>query len=151
MDDLRNYSPLPLQYEPAAKYSKYVLVDVREQWLGAYEYGTLKFSTPAATGMTSPDTAGIFKVDARRKAFVLLYKTQKGDAQYPMDYAVRFHIDQDHVSTIHARTCPADQPHGCIGVYDEQMQKGYTASASPSPMMQHSSIIGWLTKTKMKR
>lgn len=127
MEDLRNYCPLPLRYEPAVKYFKYVLVDVREQWLGAYEYGELKFSMPAATGIDGHLTPlGIFKVDARhQKHSSSLYKTQKGDAQYPMDYAVRFHIDQDHVSYwIHARDMPGKPAsHGCIGVYDEQMQK----------------------------
>ena len=127
IEDLRNYSPLPQRYEPAARYGKYVLVDVREQWLGAYENGELKFSTPAATGIAGHLTPlGLFKVDARhQKHSSSLYKTNKGDAQYPMDYAVRFHIDKDHVSYwIHARDLPGKPAsHGCIGVYDEQMQK----------------------------
>jgi len=127
IEDVRDYCPLPLRYEPAAKYGKYVLVDVREQWLGAYEYGELKFSTPAATGIDGHLTPlGIFKVDARhQKHSSSLYKTNKGDAQYPMDYAVRFHIDKDRVSYwIHARDMPGKPAsHGCIGVYDEEMQK----------------------------
>ena len=31
MDDIKEYCPLPVRYERAAKYAKYVLVDVREQ------------------------------------------------------------------------------------------------------------------------
>jgi hypothetical protein len=136
MDDIRNYSPLPPRYEPAAKYGKYVLVDVKEQWLGAYEYGDLKFSTPAATGIDGHLTpVGIFKVDARhQKHSSSLYKTRKGDAQYPMDYAVRFLMDKDNVSYwIHARDMPGKPvSHGCIGLYDEQMQKRvYGVPAKP--------------------
>ena len=127
MEDIRNYCPLPLRYEPAAKHSKYVLVDIREQWLGAYEYGELKFSTPAATGIDGHLTPlGIFRIDARhQKHSSSLYKTKKGDARYPMDYAVRFHIDKERVSYwIHARDMPGKPAsHGCIGIYDEQMQK----------------------------
>jgi hypothetical protein len=125
--DIRNYCPLPLRYEPAAQHFKYVLVDIREQWLGAYEYGELKFSTPAATGIDGHLTPlGIFKVDARhQKHSSSLYRTRKGDAQYPMDYAIRFHMDKEQVSYwIHARDMPGKPvSHGCIGVYDEQMQK----------------------------
>jgi hypothetical protein len=136
MDDIRNYSPLPLRYEPAVKYGKYVLVDVREQWLGAYEYGKLKFSTPAATGIEEHLTPlGIFKMDARhQKHSSSIYKTRKGDAQYPMDYAVRFLMDKDNVSYwIHARDMPGKPvSHGCIGLYDEQMQKRvYGVPAKP--------------------
>lgn len=127
MEDIKNYCPLPLRYEPAAKYFKYVLVDVREQWLGAYEYGELKFSTPATTGVDGYLTPlGIFRIDARhQKHSSSLYKTRKGDAQYPMDYAVRFHMDKEYVTYwIHARDMPGKPvSHGCIGVYDEQMQK----------------------------
>jgi len=126
MTDIRNYSPLPSRYEPAAGYPKYILVNITEQWLAAYEYGILKFSTPAATGIAGHLTPlGLFKIDARDKFHSSsLYKTSKGDAQYPMDYAVRFHIDSAHVSYwIHARDLPGrPASHGCIGVYDEEMQ-----------------------------
>jgi hypothetical protein len=42
-----------------------------------------------------------------------------------MDYAVRFYIDRDNVSYwIHARDLPGKpDSHGCIGLYDEEMQK----------------------------
>ena len=127
MQDILHYNPLPRRYEPAAKHPKYILVDVEEQWLAAYEYGNLKFSTPAATGIEGHLTPlGNFRVDARHKMHTSsLYKTYKGDAQYPMDYAVRFHIDADHVSYwIHARDLPGrPASHGCIGIYDEEMQR----------------------------
>lgn len=136
MKDAINYNPLPRIYEPASEYPKYILVDVEEQWLAAYEYGSLQFSTPAATGIEGHLTpTGIFKIDARHKTHTSsLYKTSKGDAQYPMDYAIRFHIDADHVSYwIHARDLPGrPASHGCIGVYDEEMQhRVYGVPAMP--------------------
>ncbi len=136
MEDIIDYCPLPRHYGPAKQYPKYILVDVEEQWLAAYEFGTLKLSMPAATGIAGHLTpVGIYKVDARHKDHSSsLYKTHKGDAQYPMDYAVRFHIDRDHVSYwIHARDLPGrPASHGCIGVFDEGMQKRvYGVPAQP--------------------
>jgi len=126
IEAIKDYTPLPLHYEPAEKYPKYILVDVTEQWLAAYEHGELKFSTPAATGIEGHLTpTGIFKIDARHKNHTSsLYKTQKGDAQYPMDYALRFYIDRKGVAFwIHARDLPGrSASHGCIGVFDEFMQ-----------------------------
>lgn len=126
IEDIKNYDPLPLRYEPAEKYTKYILVNVTEQWLGAYEYGKLKLSMPAATGVAEhPAPLGIFRIDARHKNHTSsLYKTQKGDAQYPMDYALRFLVDQNNVAYwIHARDLPGrPASHGCIGIYDENMQ-----------------------------
>jgi len=126
MEAIKNYNPLPLQYEPAKKYPKYILVDVTEQWLAAYDYGTLSFSMPAATGIEGHlAPVGMFTVNARHKNHTSsLYKTQKGDAQYPMDYAIRFYVDPDNVAYwIHARDLPGrPASHGCIGVFDEFMQ-----------------------------
>lgn len=126
IEAIKNYNPLPLHYEPAIMYPKYILVDINEQWLGAYEYGRLVFSMPAATGIEGHLTpTGIFKVNARHKDHSSsLYKTAEGDIQYPMDYAIRFHIDATNVAYwIHARDLPGrPASHGCIGVSDEFMQ-----------------------------
>jgi hypothetical protein len=81
---------------------------------------------PAATGIEGHLTpTGIFKAGAyHRKHTSSLYKTHKGDAQYPMDYAILFHIDRDMTSYwIHARDLPGRPvSHGCVGVFDEAMQ-----------------------------
>lgn len=126
LDDIRNYQPLPATLERAQKYAKYILLSVTEQWLGAYEYGKLVLSMPAATGIEGHLTPlGLFLVKAyHRKHTSSLYKTSKGDAQYPMDYAIRFHIDKERVSYwIHARDLPGrPASHGCVGVFDEAMQ-----------------------------
>jgi hypothetical protein len=127
MEETRTYNPLPEIYEPARSHAKYIYLNVTEQWLGAYEYGTLAFSMPAATGIEGHlAPTGLFKAEAyHRKHASSLYKTAKGDAQYPMDYAIRFLIDKDQFSYwIHARDLPGrPASHGCIGVFDEAMQK----------------------------
>ena len=125
--DLKDYTPMPREYQPAKRYHRYILVNMEEQWLGAYEYGKLQFSFPAATGKKGFETpTGIFRVDARHKNHTSsLYKTEDESEQYPMDYAIRFHIGQDNVAYwIHARDLPGKPAsHGCVGVYDEAMQK----------------------------
>lgn len=124
---IRNYTPMPAVYPPAAHHEKYILVDITEQWLGAYQYGKLVFSAPAATGKAGKETpTGMFRIDARDRAHTSsLYKTQNEEEQYPMDNAVRFDIGPDNVSYwIHARDLPGKPAsHGCIGLYDEAMQK----------------------------
>jgi lipoprotein-anchoring transpeptidase ErfK/SrfK len=126
MEDIRNYTPMPATYEKARAHPRYILLNITEQWLGAYEFGKLVFSMPAATGVEGHLTpTGLFRVEAyHRKHTSSLYKTHKGDAQYPMDYAIRFHIDKDKVSYwIHARDLPGrPASHGCVGVFDEAMQ-----------------------------
>lgn len=126
MADIRTYTPLPHFYEPASRHEKYILVDVTEQWLGAYEYGKLAFSTPAATGKATTETpAGIFRISTRHLHHTSsLYKTANEEEQYPMDNALRFHVGTDNVSYwLHARDLPGrPASHGCIGLFDEEMQ-----------------------------
>ncbi|HWI41422.1 MAG TPA: L,D-transpeptidase, partial [Verrucomicrobiae bacterium] len=121
MGKARSYSPLPPFYEPARDHARYILVSRSEQWIGAYEYGRLKFSLPAATGKEGHETpVGVFRVDARHRPHTSsLYTTDNGEDQYPMDYAFRFHIGPDGVSYwIHSRDLPGKPAsHGCVGVY----------------------------------
>ena len=127
LEDIADYKPLADVYEKAKPYRKYILVDVTEQWIGAYEYGKLKFSMPAATGKPKYETpTGMFRVDARdRQHLSSLYDTGDGKSKYPMDYAIRFHIGSDDIAYwIHARDMPGrPASHGCIGLFDEGMQK----------------------------
>jgi hypothetical protein len=136
MDEIRNYIPMPSFYEPAKQTEKYIVVNLTEQWIGAYEYGRLKFSMPAASGTDGHFTpTGVFRVDARhREHESSLYKTEDQQDQYPMDYAFRFHVGEDNVSYwIHARDLPGrPASHGCVGVYDEMMQnRMYGIPANP--------------------
>jgi len=127
MDDIRNYCPLPDRYEPAKRHEKYILVDITEQWLAAYEYGKRVFSAPAATGKLTTETpVGMFQISTRHLTHTSsLYKTANDEEQYPMDNALRFYIGPDNVSYwLHARDLPGKPAsHGCIGLYDEDMQK----------------------------
>ncbi|NVN89128.1 MAG: L,D-transpeptidase [Desulfuromonadales bacterium] len=127
MADIRNYTPLPQEYEPAKGHDKYILVDITEQWLAAYENGTMVFSFPAATGKAGTETpTGIFSISARHLTHTSsLYKTANDEDQYPMDNAMRFYIGPDSVSYwLHARDLPGrPASHGCIGLFDEEMQK----------------------------
>lgn len=147
MARIRNYTPLPVLYEPARRYEKYILIDQTEQWLGAYEYGRLKFSMPAATGMDGHNTPnGLFQVDARDKNHTSsLYKTEDQQEQYPMDNAIRFHIGADNVSYwIHARDLPGKPAsHGCVGVYDEEMQNRQYGIPEEPVLRESEKLYNW--------
>lgn len=126
MAQLRLYAPLPAVYEPARRHDKFILISLTEQWLGAYEYGKLMFSLPVATGSDDNKTpTGNFQIDARDRTHTSsLYKTEDQEAQYPMDYALRFHVEDNISYWIHARDMPGRPgSHGCIGVFDEAMQR----------------------------
>ena len=143
----RIYTPMPAEYEPAKKHDKYVLINLAEQWLGAYEYGKLKFSMPAATGAAGHETpTGIFRVDARHQTHTSsLYKTEDQTAQYPMDNAIRFHVGAYNVSYwIHARDLPGKPAsHGCVGLYDEEMQNRVYGSPTRPVMVDSVKLYDW--------
>lgn len=147
MDDIRNYTPLPRVYEPARRYDRYILIDMEEQWLGAYENGNLKFSFPAATGKPGFETpTGLYRADARHRNHTSsLYKTEDQSAQYPMDYAIRFHVGSDNVAYwIHARDLPGKPAsHGCVGVYDEAMQNRIFKFPDKPVLMDSKRLYDW--------
>jgi len=145
--DIRGYTPLPQQYGPARKHDKYILVDITEQWLGAYENGQLVFSAPAATGKAGSETpTGIFRIDARHLTHTSsLYKTANDEEQYPMDNAMRFFIGEDNVSYwIHARDLPGrPASHGCIGLFDEEMQERVFGTPKKPILLDSQKLYEW--------
>lgn len=147
MTDIRSYCPMPSRYEPAARHDKYILVDVTEQWLGAYENGKLVFSAPAATGKPTTETpVGIFRVFTRHLTHTSsLYKTPNDEEQYPMDNALRFYVGPDNVSYwLHARELPGKPAsHGCIGLYDEDMQKRVFNSPQQPVLRDSQRLYAW--------
>jgi hypothetical protein len=50
IEDLAQFTPLSLFYPPGELDEKFILIDLTEQFLGAYEFGALRFSTPIASG-----------------------------------------------------------------------------------------------------
>ena len=147
IEDIRTYTPLPLFYNPAAKRDKYILVDITEQWLGAYERGKLVFSTPAATGKATTETPiGIFRISTRHVNHTSsLYKTSNDEEQYPMDNALRFHIGSDNISYwLHARDLPGrPASHGCIGLFDEKMQKRVFGTPQQPVLLDSQKLYAW--------
>lgn len=129
LEDITQFTPMPLSYSQAETEAKFILVDLSEQFLGAYEYGLLVFSTPVTTGEQDNETpTGEFRITAAdRHRHSTLYFIEDTTIPYPMNYALRFHTTRQGVSFwIHGRDLPgAPTSHGCIGLYDEAMQKQY--------------------------
>lgn len=127
LDDIKEFNPLPVEYPPAENDGKFILVDLSEQFLGAYEYGKLAFSAPAATGEKENESLrGEFKVAASHRYHKSSkYFIEKAEILYPMNHALRFHINREGVTyRIHGRDIPGyPASYGCMGLYDEAMQK----------------------------
>lgn len=149
IEDIRGYTPLPSEHPAAKPYRKYILLDITEQWIGAYERGVLKFSMPAATGKSGTETpVGMYRIDARHMTHTSsLYKVkeEEGEDQYPMDYALRFHIDDQNVGFwIHARDLPGrPASHGCIGLFDEEMQERTFSMPRKPVLMDSRKLYEW--------
>jgi hypothetical protein len=132
LEDVAGFTPLPAFYPEAATDDKFILVDQSEMFLGAYEQGKLVFSFPAAIGIEGHRVPnGEFRVDAvDRRHTSNLYRVEEIGRRYPMHYGLRFFMDKSIPSTpsyyIHGRDMPGyPASHGCIGLYDEEMQIEY--------------------------
>ena len=132
LEDVKDFTPLPATYPDAAKDEKFILVDQSEMFLGAYEYGKLAFSFPVAIGIEGHRVpTGEFRVDAvDRRHKSNLYTVEEIGRPYPMHYGLRFFVDKSTDGWpsfwIHGRDVPGyPASHGCIGLYDEEMQKDY--------------------------
>jgi lipoprotein-anchoring transpeptidase ErfK/SrfK len=127
LDDIADFTAMPRTYADAERIPRLIVIDLAEQFLGAYEHGRLVFSGPVTTGYEGQETpAGEFTITAtdpaRRSS---LYTIEGTTTPYPMNSALRFHVDADGVAYwIHGRDLPGyPASHGCIGLYDERMQK----------------------------
>ncbi len=129
---LRGFTPMPARYQAAAGEPRFLLVDLSEQFLGAYAYGKLVMSFPITSGSDSdpalrtPD--GLFSVTAYDRLHrSSVYDMENTDKPYPMHYALRFYTTPQGVEVwIHGRDLPGRAAsHGCIGLYDEAMQRQY--------------------------
>jgi len=127
LEDVAGFTPMPAAYPGGDNGAKQILVDLAEQFLGAYEHGKLVFSAPIASGEGDNETPrGEFRVTAYHSAHRSTeYFVEGTDIPYPMTWALRFHIDREGVTYwIHGRDIPGYRAsHGCVGLYDEAMQK----------------------------
>jgi len=129
LEEIEGFTPMPGVYPDAAGEAKFILVDQSESFLGAYEYGRLVFSAPVALGEAGHRTPNgeyrISAIDRRHKSS--LYRIEGTDIPYPMYHGLRFHISRNWISYwLHSRDLPGyPASHGCIGLYDESMQKKY--------------------------
>jgi lipoprotein-anchoring transpeptidase ErfK/SrfK len=117
-DKNKMFVPLDYSIEPkilpeflpgAAKHEKYILIDRRQQYLGLYEWGNLKYVYPISSG-TSNSTP--------LKKFVVNYMDQVHNStifdQAPMDHALNI----GNAYFIHEGIVPGyPASHGCIRVF----------------------------------
>jgi L,D-transpeptidase-like protein len=134
LERIKNFTPLPLTYPDAAREPRFILVDQGEMFLGAYQYGRLALSFPIAIGTEGFRVPlGTFRIDAAdRRHTSNLYRVEEIGRPYPMHYGLRFFVDKSKKSWptywIHGRDLPGyPASHGCIGLYDEEMQNEYYA------------------------
>ena len=124
-----------------------ILVDLEEQFLGAYEHGKRVFSAPVASGEVDNETPeGEFEVTAYHSAHRSTeYCIEDTDIPYPMTWALRFHVDRDGVAYwIHGRDMPGYRAsHGCVGLYDEAMQKKYYKVPRAPEMEDARKLLEW--------
>jgi len=96
-DGQTEYTPLPAVYQPALTEPKYILIDLKRQFLGLYECGRLTASYPisSGTGVRGPKgenyrtPPGDYRVKAKNKD-AKSSKYPEPDGGAPMPYAVSF-------------------------------------------------------------
>ncbi len=130
LEDIEGFTPMPETYPEESDEEKFILIDQSEMFLGAYEYGRLVFSFPVAVGIEGhrvPD--GEFRIDAVDRSHKSnLYRVEDIGVPYPMHYGLRFFVNRNEEGWpsywIHGRDLPGyPASHGCLGLYDEEMQK----------------------------
>ncbi len=154
LEEIKNFAPMPEHYGPAEGDAKFILVDLSEQFLGAYEYGRLVFSAPITSGEKSNQNetpTGDFRISAIDSSHISsLYTVENTDKPYPMHYALRFYVNKLGIAFwIHGRDVPGyPGSHGCIGLYDEGMQVDYY-HFSKEPVLEDAKILyDWVISPK---
>jgi L,D-transpeptidase catalytic domain len=117
-DKNKMFVPLNYSIEPkilpeflagAADHEKYILIDLRQQYLGLYEWGILKYCFPISSGTSKRMSIKNFVViNMDEVHFSSKYE------QAPMDHAL--HIGKDYF--IHEGIVPGyPASHGCIRIF----------------------------------
>jgi lipoprotein-anchoring transpeptidase ErfK/SrfK len=139
LDDVAEFTPLPGRYPAGEQDQQLIVVDLSEQFIGAYEYGLLRLSFPIASGEPENETpVGDYRITAAHRTHrSCLYTIESTPVPYPMRYALRFYVNAQGVSYwIHGRDLPGyPASHGCIGLADEQMQRQYYG-VPPTPVLE---------------
>jgi hypothetical protein len=117
-DKNKIFVPLDYSIEPkilpeflpgAANHEKYILIDRRQQYLGLYEWGNLKYCFPISSGTSNSTPLTKFVVIQMDE----VHNSRKYD-QAPMDHALN--IYQDYF--IHEGIVPGyPASHGCIRLF----------------------------------
>jgi len=156
VEEIRGFTPMPPTFPEAETEPKFILIDQHEMFLGAYEFGRLIFSTPVAVGVEGNRLQnGTYQVDAIdpwHKSS--LYPVEGTERPYPMHYALRIHIDKraDGWTSywIHGRDVPGyPASHGCIGLYDEEMQKEYYGEPAQPLLMDARLLYQWVVGSNL--
>jgi len=153
LEDIEDFTPLSLFYPDASAASKFILVDLEEQFLGAYEYGHLVMSFPIASGRKDNQTpTGLFRITTFSKNHKSsLYKIGKTNTPYPMHYALKFFTSRGGVVYwIHGRDVPGyPASHGCIGLYDEEMQSKYYRNPRQPILQDAKELYEWVVEPEL--
>ena len=148
VEEVVNFTPLPSLYPAGEQERQLIVVDLAEQFLGAYEYGVLRFSFPIASGESENETpTGKFRITAAHRTHrSCLYTIEATTIPYPMQYALRFFVNADGVSYwIHGRDLPGyPASHGCIGLADEQMQLHYYGVPAQPELADAKKLYEWV-------
>jgi lipoprotein-anchoring transpeptidase ErfK/SrfK len=100
---------LPEFLPEAADYEKYILIDRRQQYLGLYEWGTLKYCYPISSGISNSTPLKKFVVSNMDEVhYSSIYE------QAPMDHALNI----GNAYFIHEGIVPGyPASHGCIRLF----------------------------------
>ena len=150
MDDVINFTPLPAKLEQAVAWPRYIFIDRSEEFLGAYEFGVLKFSLPVASGFGVSTPTGTFKVLGRNRwAASTIYPIHGTNIPYPMYWGIKFHLTPRGVSLwLHSRDLPGyPASHGCVGLYDEEMEQKFFGYPPDPQMMDSKRLYQWVFGT----
>lgn len=133
LENLIGYAPMPESLERAKGERRYILVDLKEQFLGLYEYGVLKFSAPISSAHPACcyTPSGRFQVRALHRDHVSsIYKDATSGENIPMPFASLFYIESTPNGKtsywIHGGDLPGyPDSHGCVRVSVEDAKRVY--------------------------
>lgn len=146
LKEVIDFTPLPRQLEQAKTYRRFILLDRSEQFLGAYEFGELKFSFPITSGRGTSTPRGTFRVLGRDRWRRSTLYTIKPGIPYPMYWGIKFYMSKKKVAFwIHSRDMPGyPASHECVGVYDEEMQKKFHGFPKDPQLFDAKKLFLWL-------